>query len=328
MSNWLLIFQSRVGREQHRQKCTNHALMSYARRALTAHTGSRGASQTAAPGSCEPPSAGGTTDSCARRRRRRSLSALVIVMGWSGKNPARPARRNAERRGPTPPPFHRPAPTQELLGRPRQLRAAAQPMPQALQVEPRHLLAVGVGQRVEAAELLQVLPVPGAFAVRRYDAVEGPVGAAAEGETDHDVSASIALQKAAPCGESARRSRAAPSPAGCARGHSPSCTMAAAPPAVAERLRTSGETGNGRRTALTQTGTRLTSGRSAASGGPEPRGLSGGAACVLCLGRGLLCAATRSAAWGEPPELKVSPRTAAESSAPPPRFMVVSLLIS
>lgn len=101
-------------------------------------------------------------------------------------------------------------------------------MPQALQVEPRHLLAVGVGQRVEAAELLQVLPVPGAFAVCRYDAVEGPVGAAAEGETDDDVSASIALQKAATCGESARRSRAAPSPAGYARGHSPSCTMAAA----------------------------------------------------------------------------------------------------
>lgn len=191
-------------------------------------------------------------------------------------------------------PFHHPAPTQELLGRPRQLRAAAQPVPQPLQVEPRHLLAVGVGQRVEAAELLQVFPVSGALAVRRYDAVEGPVGAAAEGETDHDMSASIAFQKSATCGESARRSGAAPSPAGCARGHSPSCTMAAAValPAVAKRLRISGATGNDRHsprsTALTQTGASPPSGRSAPPSGPKWGGSLGGAACGLS---GAVCSA-------------------------------------
>lgn len=201
----------------------------------------RGAPQGFSPGCCKPPATGGTAASCARRRRR-NLSAPVTVMGWSGRNPARPARRGAEPRraapGPqpsSPPPAARLAPTQELLGGPGELRAAAQPVAQPLQVEPRHLLAAGVGQRVEAAELLQVLPVPGAPAVRRHDAEEGPVGAAAEGETDHDVPAPIALQEAATCGESAGRLRAGPRPAGRARGHSPSCTMAAAGPSPRSR---------------------------------------------------------------------------------------------
>lgn len=112
-------------------------------------------------------------------------------------------------------------------------------MPQPLQVEPRHLLAVGVGQRVEAAQLLQVLPIAGAPAVRRHDAVEGPVGAAAQGEADHDVAAAVALQEAAACGESAAvTGRAAPGPAGRAPGHLPSCTMAAAGPFVLRGLMT------------------------------------------------------------------------------------------
>lgn len=90
-----------------------------------------------------------------------------------------------------------PRQTQELLRGPGELRAAAQPVAQPLQVEPRHPLAVGVGQRVEAAQLLQVLPVAGAPAVGCHDAEEGPVGAASESEPDHDVPAAVALQEAA-----------------------------------------------------------------------------------------------------------------------------------
>lgn len=96
-------------------------------------------------------------------------------------------------------------PTQELLGGPGELRAAAQPVAQPLQVEPCHPLAVDVGQRVEAAELLQVLPVPGAPAVRRHDAEERPVGAAPEGEADDDVPAAVTPQEAAACKRGERR---------------------------------------------------------------------------------------------------------------------------
>lgn len=110
-------------------------------------------------------------------------------MSWAELRRAAPGRRPVGSCGPT----------QELLGGPGELRAAAQPVAQPLQVEPRHPLAVGVGQRVEAAELLQVLPVPGAPAVRRHDAEEGPVGAAPEGEADDDVPAAVSPQEGAAC---------------------------------------------------------------------------------------------------------------------------------
>lgn len=119
--------------------------------------------------------------------------------------PVRRGESETERRPPSPS-LLRPRPTQELLGGPGELRAAAQPVAQPLQVEPRHLLAVRVGQRVQAAELLQVLPVAGAPAVGRHDAEERPVGAAPQREADDDVAAT-APQEAAPCGESAGRSR-------------------------------------------------------------------------------------------------------------------------
>lgn len=114
------------------------------------------------------------------------------------KRGAEPRRASPGLPAPLPAPLH----TQEFLGRPGELRSAAQPVPEPLQVEPRHLLASGVGQGVEAAQLLQVLAVPGSPAVRRHDAVEGAVGAAAEGQTDHDVAAPVALQEPAACGES------------------------------------------------------------------------------------------------------------------------------
>lgn len=119
-------------------------------------------------------------------------------------NGTQPVSRGEPSAPPALPDAH-PGPTQELLRGPGELRAAAQPVAQPLQVEPRHLLAVGVGQRVEAAQLLQVLPVAGAPAVRCHDAEEGPVGAASESEPDHDVPAAVALQEAAACEESARR---------------------------------------------------------------------------------------------------------------------------
>lgn len=121
-------------------------------------------------------------------------------------NETQPVSRGEPSAPPASPPQDAPpGPTQELLRGPGELRAAAQPVAQPLQVEPRHPLAVGVGQRVEAAQLLQVLPVAGAPAVGCHDAEEGPVGAASESEPDHDVPAAVALQEAAACEESARR---------------------------------------------------------------------------------------------------------------------------
>lgn len=185
--------------------------------------GGRGPPQAVSPCSCEPPTAGvGTAASCALCRLR-NLSAPVTVMGCSGRNPASPARKAelslAEPPPGLPAPLPAPLHTQELLGGPGELRPAAQPVPQPLQVEPRHLLAPGVGQGVEAAQLLQVFAVPGSPAVRRHDAVEGAVGAAAEGQTDHDVAAPVALQEPAACGESTVGGvlRDGRHPAGCSR---------------------------------------------------------------------------------------------------------------
>lgn len=171
----------------------------------------RGLSQGASPGPAEP--SAGAVAAARARRRRRSLSAPVTVIGWSGRNPARPARGDGEPPRPAPPrapPPPLPAPTQQFLSGPGELRAAAQPVPQPLQVEPRHPLAVGVGQWVEAAQLLQVLPVAGTPAVRRNDAEEGPVGAASQSEADHDVPTVVALQEAAACEESGGRLGAGP----------------------------------------------------------------------------------------------------------------------
>lgn len=63
----------------------------------------RGVPQGFSPGCCKPPATGGTAASCARRRRR-NLSAPVTVMGWSGRNPARPRSFSAGRESCAPQP--------------------------------------------------------------------------------------------------------------------------------------------------------------------------------------------------------------------------------
>lgn len=61
---------------------------------------------------------------------------------------------------------------------------AAEPMLDPLQVEGNELLSVGVGQWVIGAQLLHETAIPGEPVVSSHDAVERPVGAAAQGKTD------------------------------------------------------------------------------------------------------------------------------------------------
>lgn len=75
------------------------------------------------------------------------------------------------------------------------MRPAGNPVLDPLEVEADQLLVVDVGQRVEGAQLLDVLAVSGSLVVSRHDAVEGPVGAAAEGQPDDDVASVVMLQQ-------------------------------------------------------------------------------------------------------------------------------------
>lgn len=74
--------------------------------------------------------------------------------------------------------------TQKLLHRLREMGSTANPVPDPIQVQSNKLLSMTVGQWIIGAQLLHKTAVPGTLVVSSHDAVERPVGTAAQGKTD------------------------------------------------------------------------------------------------------------------------------------------------
>lgn len=74
--------------------------------------------------------------------------------------------------------------TQKLLHRLREMGSTANPVPDPIQVQSNKLLSMTVGQWIIGAQLLHKTAVPGTLVVSSHDAVERPVGTAAQGKAD------------------------------------------------------------------------------------------------------------------------------------------------